>query len=118
MHEFLQLVCGDAGVTALDAAVPGAVAAAEAVAPQFFDVELPAVAAWDVDTSLLDQVGVPVLNVVGAASTPRFVDGADAIQRWMPQAQRHVVPGVGHLLMAAAPHDVAGRLAAFWRGAG
>ena len=86
MHEFLQLVCGDDGVTALDAAVPGAVAAAEAAAAQFFDAELPAVAAWDVDTSLLARIEVPVLNVVGAASSPRFVDGAEAIQRWLPQA--------------------------------
>jgi pimeloyl-ACP methyl ester carboxylesterase len=117
MHEFLQLVCGDGGASALDAAVPGAVATAEAAAPQFFDVELPAVAALDVDTSLLDQLEVPVLNVVGAASTPRFVDGAAAIQRWLPQAQHHVVPGVGHLLMAVAPHDVASRLDAFWRAA-
>ena len=117
MHEFLRLVCGDDGVTALDAAVPGAVAA-EAAAAQFFDAELPAVAAWDLDTSLLARIEVPVLNVVGAASTPRFVDGAEAIQRRLPQAQRHVVPGIGHLLMAAASHDVASRLDAFWRGAG
>ena len=118
MHEFLRLVCGDDGAAALDAAVPGAVAAAEAAAAQFFDVELPAVAAWEVDTSLLARIEVPVLNVVGAASSPRFVDGAGAIQRWLPRAQHHVVPGVGHLLMAAASHDVASRLDAFWRSAG
>ena len=86
--------------------------------PQFFDVELPAVAVWEVDTSLLARIEVPVLNVVGAASSPRFVDGAGAIQRWLPRAQHHVVPGVGHLLMAAASHDVASRLDAFWRSAG
>jgi hypothetical protein len=51
MHEFLQLVCDDDRVTALDAAVPGAVAAVEAAAAQLSDVERPAVAAWDVDTS-------------------------------------------------------------------
>jgi pimeloyl-ACP methyl ester carboxylesterase len=115
MHEFLQMVCGDDGVTALEAAVPGAVAAAEEAADQFFAAELPAVAAWDVDTDLLGQIDVPVLDVVGAASSPRFVEGSEAIRRWMPQAQHHVVPGVGHLLMAAAPDDVARRLDAFWR---
>jgi pimeloyl-ACP methyl ester carboxylesterase len=108
----------DDGVIALDAAVPGAVAAAEAAAAQFFAAELPAVAAWDVDTSLLDRLDVAVLDVVGAASSPRFVEGAAAIGRWMPQAQHHIVPGVGHLLMAAAPDDVAARLDAFWREAG
>jgi pimeloyl-ACP methyl ester carboxylesterase len=118
MREFLQLVCGADGVTALEAAVPGAVAAAEAAAAQFFTAELPAVAAWDVDTCLLDRLAVPVLDVVGAASSPRVVEGSDAIRRWLPHGQHHVVTGVGHLLMAAAPHDVAGRLDAFWRDAG
>jgi pimeloyl-ACP methyl ester carboxylesterase len=115
MHDFLQMVCGDDGVIALAAAVPGATAAAEAAAAQFFAIELPAVAAWDVDTSMFDRIDVPVLDVVGAASSPRFVEGSVAIRRWMPQAQHHVVPAVGHLLMAAAPADVAGRLDAFWR---
>jgi pimeloyl-ACP methyl ester carboxylesterase len=76
------------------------------------------VAAWDIDTSRLDRIAGPVLNVVGAASSPRFVEGADAIQRWMPRAEHHVVPGVGHLLMAAEPRAVADRLDAFWRGVG
>ena len=118
MHEFVRVVCGEDGLPALEAAVPGGVAAAEAAAAQFFDIELPAVAAWDVDTSRFGRIDGPVLNVVGAASSPRFVEGADAIQRWMPRAEHHVVPGVGHLLMAAEPHAVADRLDAFWRGAG
>ena len=76
MHEFLRLVCGDDGVDrARRGGAQQAVAATEAAAGQFFEAELPAVAAWDVDTSLLDRIDVPVLDVVGAASSPALRRG-------------------------------------------
>jgi 3-oxoadipate enol-lactonase len=117
MHDFLRTVCGDDGATALDAAVPGAVADAEAAATQFFDVELAAVTAWDFDPLGLDRVAVPVLDLLGSASSARFVESAATLQRWLPSAHHHVIDGAGHALMATHPREVASHLQAFWRGA-
>jgi pimeloyl-ACP methyl ester carboxylesterase len=118
MHDFLRAVCGDDGVAALDVAVPGAVADADAAAPHFFDIELPAVAAWDFDPLGLDRVDVPVLDLLGSASSARFVESAATLQRWLPTARHDVIDGAGHALMATHPREVASHLEALWRGAG
>ncbi|WP_016880722.1 MULTISPECIES: alpha/beta fold hydrolase [Rhodococcus] len=44
-----------------------------------------------------------MLNVLGAESCARFVDGSELVQRWFPRAERLTVPGAGHLLMVQNP---------------
>lgn len=56
----------------------------------------------------------PVVNLVGGASSLRFADGADIVQRLLPHALRHTIPGADHLLIADHPGEVAERLDAFW----
>ena len=55
-----------------------------------------------------------MLNVLGAESVQRFVEGSELVQSWFPQAERLLVPGAGHLLMVQNPTAVAEGLAGFF----
>ena len=61
-----------------------------------------------------ERVTQPVLNVLGARSAPRFVEGSDLIQSWFPRAQRLSVPDAGHLLMVQNPAGLARGLRGFF----
>ena len=52
------------------------------------------------DPSDASHVTQPVLNVVGANSVPRFVEGAALVQSWFPDAERLDDPG-----RRTPPHD-------------
>jgi pimeloyl-ACP methyl ester carboxylesterase len=117
MDQFLRLVGGDDVRPRLDSAVPGAYDDAVAHAPQFFDIELPAVARWSCPPEELGPITEPVLNVLGSETAPRFAQGADLIQRWLPHAVRETVAGTNHLLIAERPTTVGALLEAFWRAA-
>jgi pimeloyl-ACP methyl ester carboxylesterase len=88
--------------------------AAVAHADQFFRVELPAAAQWSFDPADAQLINVPILNVTGSATVPRFVRSAELIQSWFPSSIRYELPGTGHLLMAQAPEVVAAQLVRFW----
>jgi hypothetical protein len=79
---FLRHVCGDGYREPLGRAVPGAFDEAMAEADLFFQAEMPAVQQWSfgpVDARRIDQ---PILNVLGACSEPRFVEGSALVQSW------------------------------------
>jgi pimeloyl-ACP methyl ester carboxylesterase len=115
MEEFLRMVCGDDARDALDQRVPGAFDDALAHADGFFAVELPAVIRWSFGPADAAVIDVPIVNMRGSESAPRFVEGAALIQAWFPAAQPSLVPGVNHLLMAQDPVATAERLERFWR---
>jgi pimeloyl-ACP methyl ester carboxylesterase len=115
MARFLTVVVGDGYRAALGGAVPGAVEDAVASAAQFFEVELPAVVGWICAADDVAAIEQPVLNVVGSASAPRFGEGADLIQSWLPHAARITVDGANHLMIADRPQAVAEVLETFWR---
>jgi hypothetical protein len=48
-----------------------------------------------------------VLNVVGANSVQRFVEGGELVQSWFPHAERLTIPDAGHLLMIQNPGAIA-----------
>ena len=54
-----------------------------------------------------------MLNVVGADSVARFVEGGELVQSWFPHAERLTVPNAGHLLMVQNPTAVARGLTDF-----
>ena len=56
----------------------------------------------------------PVLNVAGARTAPRFVEGADLLQGWFPKAERFTLPGAGHLLMVENAQPLADALEGFF----
>jgi pimeloyl-ACP methyl ester carboxylesterase len=69
----------------------------------FFQAEMPAVQPFRFGPADADRVTQPVLNVLGAESVSRFVEGADLVQTLLPHAERLSVPEAGHLLMVQKP---------------
>ncbi|MEN0138118.1 MAG: alpha/beta hydrolase [Rhodococcus sp. (in: high G+C Gram-positive bacteria)] len=100
---FLRHVCGDGYRAVLDRMVPHAFDEALDEADLFFQAELPAVQQWSFGAAESGRVTQPVLNVLGAESAPRFVEGSELVQSWFPRAERLSVPKAGHLLMVANP---------------
>jgi pimeloyl-ACP methyl ester carboxylesterase len=104
---FLRHVCGDGYRAVLDREIPGAFPEALDEADLFFEAEMPAVQSWSFGPADAERITQPVLNVLGAQSVPRFVEGSDLIQSWLPRAQRLSVPDAGHLLMVQNPTGLA-----------
>ncbi len=104
---FLRHVCGEGYRNALENAIPGAFSEALSEADLFFQAEMPAVQEWSFGPGEAERMTQPVLNVLGAESAPRFVEGSALVQSWFPDAERLRVPAVGHLLMVQNPTAVA-----------
>jgi pimeloyl-ACP methyl ester carboxylesterase len=110
---FLRHVCGDGYRPALERAVPGAFEEALVEADLFFQAEMSAVQQFAFGADEAARLTKPVLNVLGADSAPRFVEGSELVQSWFPHAERLTVPDAGHLLMVANPDAVADGLKDF-----
>ena len=104
---FLRHVCGDDYRSALEQVIPDAFDEALAEADLFFQAEMPAVQQWSFGPGDAEHVRQPTLNVLGANSAPRFVEGAALVQSWLPHAERLTIPDAGHLLMIQNPTAVA-----------
>jgi pimeloyl-ACP methyl ester carboxylesterase len=111
---FLRHVCGDGYRAVLDRVVPGAFGEALEEADLFFQAEMPAVQQWSFGPSDADRIPQPVLNVLGAHSAPRFVEGSELLRSWFPQAECLSVPDAGHLLMVQNPTALARGLSDFF----
>ena len=114
LEQFLGLVVGPDAAERLERLVPTARDDAAANADQFFRIELPALARWDVGPDDFRLGDMPVLNIRGADTDARFVKAAEIIDTWFPQAARYLLPDAGHLLMAERPAETAERLERFW----
>jgi pimeloyl-ACP methyl ester carboxylesterase len=104
---FLRHVCGDHYRSTLDRVLPDAYGEALDHADLFFQAELAAVQSWTFGPADAQRVSRPVLNVLGADSAPRFVEGSALVQSWFPEAEQLSVPDAGHLLMVQNPAAVA-----------
>ncbi|MFC9841339.1 alpha/beta fold hydrolase [Rhodococcus sp. NPDC127530] len=111
---FLRHVCGDGYRAALDRVIPTAFDEALDEADMFFQAEMPAVQRWSFGAGAAGRITRPVLNVLGAESAPRFVEGSELVQSWFPRAERLSVPEAGHLLMVQDPTAVAQGLKDFF----
>jgi pimeloyl-ACP methyl ester carboxylesterase len=114
VDKFLRHVCGDDYRAALDRVVPAAFDEALGEADLFFQAEMPAVQQWRFGPDDATRVTQPVLNVCGARSVPRFVQGSELVQSWFPKAERLTVPDAGHLLMVQNPTAIAHGLIDFF----
>jgi pimeloyl-ACP methyl ester carboxylesterase len=114
---FMSAVSGlewDACRTALEASVPGAVAAAIKDADTFFGIELPALGAWTFGATEAGAISQPVLSVRGTETEPLWVEIAGLLHAWIPQVEECAIEGAGHLLQVQRPEAVARGLAAFF----
>jgi pimeloyl-ACP methyl ester carboxylesterase len=111
---FLRHVCGDGYREALDREIPGAFGEAVDAADLFFQSEMPAVQQWSFAAGDAQRITCPVLNVLGAGSAQRFVEGAELVQSWFPEAEHLTVPEAGHLLMVQNPTALADGLIDFF----
>jgi pimeloyl-ACP methyl ester carboxylesterase len=114
MRQFLGVVLGDGAEELLRRYVSDGVGEASRWAEQFFLAEVPAMIPWTYGGEDATAVEAPVLLVSGTASTPRFRTGGELLAGWFPNAEHLELDGVGHLLMAAQPDQVAARLRGFW----
>ena len=111
---FLRHVGGDDYRAALDRVIPAAFDEALGEADLFFQAEMAAVQQWNFGPDDATRVTQPVLNVCGADTVPRFVQGSELVQSWFPQAERLTVPDAGHLLMVQNPTAIAHGLIDFF----
>jgi pimeloyl-ACP methyl ester carboxylesterase len=114
MELFLRHVGGNGFRDSLDAVLPQAFEEAVENADLFFQAEMAAVSGWKFGPEQASEISQPILNVVGTATVPRFVEAAELVQNWFPDAERLEVPDAGHLLMVQNPEAVARGLAAFY----
>jgi pimeloyl-ACP methyl ester carboxylesterase len=112
---FLRHVCGEDYLAALDRAVPDAFGEALDEADLFFQAEMPAVQGWTFGPAEAARVTQPVLNVLGARSVPRFVQGSELIQSWFPAGRTPVGAGRWAPAHGAEPRGVGGGTAGLLR---
>ena len=110
---FLGAVGGPDVRAILERAMPGSWDQALADGPTFFDVELPALQAWELPRAVLGGLRVPVLHVRGDETLPFFVDVEKLVAEILPQAQLRTVPRAGHLLQVQRPRAVADVVGSF-----
>ena len=80
----------------------------------FFQVEGPAVNAWQFGPAVAARVQPPVLLLVGGDSRPVYHEGHQRLLEWLPRVEGLVVPGANHLLPLQQPHALGETLAGFF----
>ena len=76
-------------------------------------MELPAIAAWEFGPEQAAAISQPVLSVLGTDTEQLWVEVAELLGAWFPQAERLVIDGVGHLLQMQRSEPVARGVAEF-----
>jgi pimeloyl-ACP methyl ester carboxylesterase len=116
VSQFLEMRFGADYRSGLERRCPGAYEAAVVDSRTTFQVDLPALRAWEADERTIKQLRLPVLSVIGAESehlSPRFGEVHRLLQEWLPQAESYVLPEAAHGLMMQNPAEMATALAAF-----
>jgi len=68
---------------------------------------------YGIDLQALSQVAIPVLITQGTQSPPFFASVSDQLQAVLPQVERRVLQGVGHVPQLTDPDHYAAQLQAF-----
>jgi pimeloyl-ACP methyl ester carboxylesterase len=110
---FLTEVFGPDWRAAVEKAIPGGVAAAEAAADAFFGVDLLCLQGWALGDGLAGSLRQPILSVVGTESPPFRFEGRRLLHRWFPHTEDFDVAAANHLLQIKNPEAVARGLGRF-----
>lgn len=113
LELFLTEVFGPDWRAAVDKAVPGAVAEAEAAVDAFFGVDLPSLQGWTLSDGLAGTLIQPILSVVGTESPPFRFEGRQLLHRWFPHTQDFDLDHANHLLQMRNPEGMARGLRRF-----
>ena len=113
VDSFMAFVGGPDWNIEVQRTVPGGVEQAEADAATFFDVELPAMAAWILDEDEARRISQPVLYITGDESGPLYDEPKRSFLSTVTHAEEAVLPGLNHLLQIRNPHLVATRIEDF-----
>lgn len=108
LDELMTMLAGPAWRELSERDLPGSVAAMERDAATFFDSDVHALLAWELDDDAASGIRCPVLHVGGSESGPWFDQMRDRLLRLLPDARSAVVPGAGHLLASTHPDRTAG----------
>jgi pimeloyl-ACP methyl ester carboxylesterase len=111
---FLRAVLGPNWRAEIARTLPGAPEQAVRDAPADFGGP-PSTAPRYFDKEQLARISRPVLYVWGTETFPIVKEVSQQIHSWIPRAEVHAVPGVGHGLPTQEPRAVAGIIADFLR---
>jgi len=114
VDRFMIEVAGPRWRSATARMIPGGPEQAEQDAATFFELELPAVGAWEFDADKAAAFSRPVLFILGSESIPMLKEGRDLVHTWFARTENLDVPGVNHALQMQDPQSVAAGLADFW----
>jgi pimeloyl-ACP methyl ester carboxylesterase len=113
VDAFMGEVCGPDWQAEAAATVPGCAEQATRDAATFFEVEIPALAAWAFDERKAQRISQPVLYVIGGESGDLFVRAKQLFLSLVPDAAEVTLPGLNHLLHMRNSAQVARPIAEF-----
>lgn len=115
LDGFLTAVVGPAYRQVVDTVLPpGAFDLAVADLDTFFQVEMPALQAWQFTAADAQRLRQPVLAVVGSETAPIFRETHDLLMQWVPHTEELVIPQATHGLQMMNPQAVAEGLGRFF----
>jgi pimeloyl-ACP methyl ester carboxylesterase len=115
INAFAQGVAGVDYRTDFDKTLPpGWFERYAAEADTVFLSDIPSLRAWYFNPVDAARIRRPVLNMVGARTTPTFRKVHEAIQLWLPHAESFVLPDASHTMLVTNPKGAAERLASFF----
>ena len=111
VDRFVALAGHPGSPETVEARVPGSIAQARADATTFFEIELPALAAWSFGPDRAAAITCPVLSVLGTDTAPLFVEGRQHLHSWFDECHDADIAGATHLLQLDQPRQVAEAIA-------
>lgn len=115
LEEFLTLVIGPHWHTDMERHLPGSVEQMRRDSRTFFDIDMPALLAWQFSAEDASRIKCPVLHVGGTDSGPWFAEVRRLVLGWFPDAEDVVVDGADHSLAITHTAKVAVALNSFMR---
>jgi pimeloyl-ACP methyl ester carboxylesterase len=111
---FLSVVSGPDWQSIVERYIPGGVEQAVNDADTYFQVELPALRAWNFGPEQAITITRPCLSVVGTRSHRSFQDGRELLASWLPHVEDFDLDGATHFLQIQDPEGAAKGLAQFF----
>lgn len=113
LDEFLTMVIGPDWRHDIEKQLPGSPTQMQADTPTFFDVDLPALLAWQFTAEDAARIDCPVLYVGGTESGPWFDEVRALVRAWVPHADDAAISGADHSLALTHAPQVAEAIASF-----